>query len=65
MKAWLKYGLLYAVFMFLIFGIGMPLIKGETMSFARVSRSALLWLVGGLVFGLIFDWIKKKDFKKS
>jgi len=53
MKSWVKFGLIWGVFMFIMINIIFPLFDGETKSLKEMLVSLLLWLPGGLLFGYL------------
>lgn len=56
MKSWIKFGLILAVVMFIIFNIFFPLVDGKEI----IVKKLLLFFPLYLVFGLIFGYISQK-----
>lgn len=56
MKSWIKFGLILAVVMFIIFNIFFPLVNGKEI----IVKKLLLFFPLYLVFGLIFGYISQK-----
>jgi hypothetical protein len=53
MKSWIKFGLIWGVFMFLILNIAFPLFDKEPLNINKMLVSFPFWLVGGLIFGYV------------
>lgn len=53
MKSWIKFGLIWGVFMFLMMNIVFPLIDGNGLDIKRVLIGIPVWIVFGLIFGYV------------
>lgn len=53
MKSWVKFGLLWGVFMFLVLNIGFPLWDNNPLDYRAMLISLPFWIAGGLLFGYI------------
>ena len=53
MKSWIKFGLIWGVFMFLILNIAFPLFDNEPLDTKKMLVSFPFWMVGGLIFGYV------------
>lgn len=53
MKSWVKFGLLWGVFMFLILNIAFPLWDNQPMDYQAMLISLPFWIIGGLIFGYV------------
>ncbi len=51
MKAWIKIGLLWGLFMFVIMTFVWPAIEGDEISLKRILIGIPIWLIGGIGFG--------------
>lgn len=63
MKTWIKIGLLWGLFMFLIMNIIFPLLNSEKITLPRLLMGAVIWLIGGFLFGRVFKKPTKKQAK--
>jgi hypothetical protein len=54
--SWIKMGLKWGAFMFLIMSIIMPLIDGKKLKLSEIGFGIVIWTLGGLGFGY---WMKK------
>lgn len=61
MKSWVKFGLLWGVFMFVVINIVFPLVDGEEITLTRILVGLPVWLV----FGIIFGYVSRKKTKKE
>ena len=52
MKKWVKTGLGWGFTMFLVMVIFFPWYDGEEITLKRILVGALIWGIGGLLFGL-------------
>ncbi len=50
-KSWIKTGLIWGVFMFLIMSIGLPYFGGQEITWKASLLGFVAWTIGGLVFG--------------
>ena len=62
MKKWIKTGLSWGFTMFLIMTIFFPWYDGEEITLKRILVGAVIWGVGGVLFGLS---MKKRIEKES
>ena len=53
MKNWVKFGLLWGIFMFLVLNIGFPLWDGSALDYQKMLFSMPFWIIGGLIFGYV------------
>ena len=53
MKNWIKFGVIWGVFMFLIFNVGFPLYDGDKLDIKRMVISFPVWIIFGLIFGYV------------
>ena len=51
MKNWIKFGVIWGVFMFLILNVGFPLYDGDKLDIKRMVVSFPVWIIFGLIFG--------------
>ena len=60
---WMKSGLIWAAFMFLIMTFAFPIFDGEAITMQSVLVNAILWPLAGLGFGysLYFFLHKRKQ----
>lgn len=63
MKSWMKFGLGWGVFMFVVLNIVFPLIDGKPLELNRLLIALPVWLVFGLAFGYISRKKQKSDNK--
>ncbi|WP_294821689.1 hypothetical protein [uncultured Flavobacterium sp.] len=61
-KSWVKFGLIWGIFMAVIMHIGFPLLDGEAVDWAKVGVSVPAWMAAGLLFGYVS---RKKPVKKQ
>lgn len=61
MKSWVKFGLVWGVFMFTVINIIFPLADGEPITLNRVLIGLPVWLVFGIIFGYVSRRKKKKE----
>lgn len=50
-KYWIKTGLLWGAFMFLIMSIGLPYFKGNEITWQTLLLGLVIWTIGGLGYG--------------
>lgn len=62
MKSWVKFGLIWGVFMMLAINVVFPLFDGTGISVTRLLVALPVWLVFGLIFGYVS---RKKDRSKE
>lgn len=62
MKNWIKFGIIWGVFMFLVLNIGFPLYDGEPLEIKNMAIGFPVWIVFGLIFGYVS---RKKGPKKQ
>lgn len=60
---WLKMGLLWGTFMFIIMILLMPLITGTNYEVRNFLIGIPIWLIAGLTFGLVMKWWMGKKIK--
>jgi hypothetical protein len=53
MKSWVKFGLVWGTFMFLMMNIVFPLIDGNSLTIKSFIIGIPIWLIGGLIFGYV------------
>lgn len=53
MKSWVKFGLIWGVFMGLMLTVVFPLLDGSEIHLNKILVSIPIWLVGGLLFGYV------------
>ena len=53
MKNWIKFGVIWGVFMFLILNVGFPLYDGDKLDIKRMVISFPVWIIFGLIFGYV------------
>jgi hypothetical protein len=58
MKSWVKFGLIWGVFMMLAINVVFPLFDGTGISWVRLLVALPVWVVFGLIFGYVS---RKKD----
>ena len=61
MKKWVKLGMIWGVFMFVIMTFIWPLIDGDTITLRSVLIAIPIWAITGLIFG----YTMRKNFKKE
>ena len=59
-KAWLKRGLLFGFFMFVIMGLIFPLIYGSKITLPNVLIAIPLWTIAGIAWGATMKWWMSK-----
>lgn len=52
MKSWVKFGLVWGVFMFIMLNIVFPLADGSSIAL-KSFVTLPLWITGGLIFGYV------------
>ncbi len=52
-KGWIKTGLSWGAFMFVIMSIGFPFIDGQEITWKSLLLGLVIWTIGGLAFGYI------------
>lgn len=58
---WLRMGLLWGTFMFIVMTLLMPLITGTEYSLTLILVNLPIWAIGGLTFGYVMKlWMGKK-----
>ena len=57
--AWIIQGLAWGAFMFLMMELIFPLIDKEEIIFSNLIKGGVVWLVGGLAFGIVMRKISK------
>lgn len=62
MKSWVKFGLGWGAFMFVMLNVIFPLIDGTGIEFYRLLTGIPVWLAFGLIFGY-FSQRKKPQSK--
>ncbi len=60
MKSWVKFGLIWGAFMFVMMNIVFPLIDGKGIVLNSLLLGIPVWLVGGLIFGYVSQGRKPK-----
>ena len=53
MKNWIKFGLIWGVFMLLIINVGFPVYDGDKLDITRMVVSFPVWIIFGLIFGYV------------
>jgi hypothetical protein len=64
-KKWIKTGLLWGLFMFLVGSIGFPYFNGQEITWKSVLVGIVIWTIGGLGFGYTMKFIWKKTNNKN
>jgi preprotein translocase subunit Sss1 len=64
-KNWIKTGLLWGLFMFLVGSIGFPYFNGQEITWKSVLLGIVIWTIGGLGFGYTMKFIWKKIINKN
>ena len=62
MKSWIKFGLIWGLFMFLILNIGFPMWDNKPLDYKAMLIALPFWLIGGLIFGYVS---RKKNTNKQ
>lgn len=62
MKSWVKFGLVWGIFMFLVLNVGFPIWDNQPLNYQGMLISLPLWLFGGLIFGYVS---RRKNPKKE
>jgi hypothetical protein len=57
---WLMHGLFWGVMMFLTMEIILPKIDHEPIVPGQLINGGVIWLVGGLIFGLSMKFIRRQ-----
>lgn len=63
MKTWIKEGLGWGIWMFLIIAFVWPFIDGEEITLKIVSIKFIFWILAGLIFGYVTAKYKKAKAK--
>ncbi|OYQ46334.1 hypothetical protein CHU92_01540 [Flavobacterium cyanobacteriorum] len=53
MKSWVKFGLVWGVFMFIMLNIVFPLLDGAQPELIKVLIGLPFWIIAGLIFGYV------------
>jgi hypothetical protein len=53
MKSWIKFGVGWGIFMFLMMNVIFPLFDKKEVGMQEMLISFPLWLMGGLLFGYV------------
>lgn len=61
MKSWVKFGLLWGIFMFLVLNIAFPMWDNKPMDYNAMLVSLPFWIIGGLLFGYVSRKKEKTD----
>ncbi|WKD85788.1 hypothetical protein KCTC32516_01134 [Polaribacter huanghezhanensis] len=61
MKKWMKVGLLWGLFMFVIMTFVWPAIVGDEISLKRILIAIPIWILGGIIFG----YTMRKNYKEE
>jgi len=59
---WLTEGLIFAIIM-LIFSIVLDVVSNDFI-WSKLPKQILIWLIGGLIYGLIMHLIYRRSIKK-
>ncbi len=59
-KNWIKTGLIWGMFMFLIISIGSPYFSGQEITWKTLLSGFVTWIIGGLVFAYIMKLFMKR-----
>lgn len=62
MKSWMKFGLIWGLFMCFIMNVALPLWDNEKLILPKILIGIPVWLVFGLIFGYVS---RKKEPKKQ
>ena len=57
---WFLFGVVFGVFMYVFMEILFPLIERESLTPKRLLIGIPIWLIAGLVFGLLTKWINRR-----
>ncbi|AWH85278.1 hypothetical protein HYN59_09170 [Flavobacterium album] len=61
-NSWVRFGLIWGVFMALIMNVGFPLFDGTGINWLKVGVTLPVWIIFGLIFGYVS---RKKTPKKQ
>lgn len=64
-KGWIKLGLIWGAFMFVIMTFVFPFMSNETITPKRSLVGLILWTIGGLIFGYTMKLMMNKVPKKA
>lgn len=53
MKSWVKFGLVWGIFMFLVINVGFPIWDNVALDYQKMLISLPIWIIGGLIFGYV------------
>lgn len=62
MKSWMKFGLIWGLFMCFIMNVALPLWDNEKLILPKILIAIPIWIVFGLIFGYVS---RKKEPKKQ
>ncbi len=62
---WLKMGLLWAAFMFIVMTVVMSVIDESSYSLENMLIRIPIWLVAGLIFGFVMKWMMSKKARNT
>ncbi|RWX02528.1 hypothetical protein [Flavobacterium cerinum] len=62
MKSWVKFGLIWGLFMCFIMNVALPLWDNEKLILPKLLIAIPIWIIFGLIFGYVS---RKKEPKKQ
>ena len=63
MKSWVRFGLIWGLFMMLMINVVFPLIDGTGITWQKIAVAVPVWAVFGLIFGYVSQ--RKKTSKQG
>jgi hypothetical protein len=64
-RSWIKTGLSWGAFMFLIMSIGFPYFNGQKKTLKNLILGLVIWTIGGLGFGYTMKLFMNKTISKK
>lgn len=62
MKSWVKFGLIWGLFMCFVMNVALPLWDNEKLILPKLLIAIPIWIIFGLIFGYVS---RKKEPKKQ
>lgn len=59
-KKWIKTGLIWGGFMFIVMTLGFPLVSGEEINIRSLGIGLIIWTIAGLLFGYTMKLFMRK-----
>jgi len=56
-RGWLYHGMGWGIVMFLLMAIVVPYLQGGSLECNRLVRQCIIWMIGGLLVGLMTKYI--------